>query len=140
MMSDPSAVGAVGPAEAWEILKTDPSAVLVDVRTAAEWQTIGVPVLDDLGKTPVFVPWQQVPGGPPNPDFVAELQHNGVAADATVLFLCRSGVRSLAAAQLMSAHGFTRTINVEEGFEGFPDATGRRGTVNGWQAAGLPWR
>ena len=57
-----------------------------------------------------------------------------------VLFLCRSGGRSAAAASVATAAGFGPAYNVAEGFEGDPDAHGHRGTVNGWKVAGLAWR
>jgi rhodanese-related sulfurtransferase len=57
-----------------------------------------------------------------------------------VAFLCRSGVRSVAAAELVTAAGFARAYNVAEGFEGPVDGAGHRGGAAGWKAAGLPWR
>jgi len=62
-----------------------------------------------------------------------------VERDETVLFLCRSGVRSHHAAEAAARAGFKRAYNVLEGFEGDLDCTRRRGTLGGWRAAGLPW-
>ena len=42
--------GDLRPAEAWALLEKDPKAVLVDVRTLPEWNFVGVPRLDGLGK------------------------------------------------------------------------------------------
>jgi rhodanese-related sulfurtransferase len=36
--------------EAWVMLREDQSAILVDVRSHAEWMLVGVPVMDSLGK------------------------------------------------------------------------------------------
>ena len=64
----------------------------------------------------------------------------GVDKDTTLLFLCRSGARSKAAAIAMTDLGFTRAYNVSEGFEGNLDGNGHRGVAEGWKAAGLPWQ
>ena len=69
----------------------------------------------------------------------ADLAATGASADAPLLFLCRSGVRSLAAARAMAAAGHARCINVTGGFEGPPDARQHRGQVSGWKASALPW-
>ena len=51
----------VAPAEAWEALKANPDAQLVDVRTDAEWTFVGVPDLSSLGKRLALIPWQVYP-------------------------------------------------------------------------------
>ncbi len=131
--------GDVTSAEAWEMLAAEADAVLVDVRTEPEWQHVGVPRLDDLGKEVVTVSWQFYPDMRQNPEFAAELGQRGVAAEAKVLLICRSGNRSRWAAQALTMLGFERCYNVADGFEGPPDEEGRRGVIEGWQAAGLPW-
>ena len=75
-----------------------------------------------------------------NPEFVAAL--SGALPDKKVplLFLCRSGVRSVAAAKAMAAAGYSTCLNVLDGFEGPLDTTAKRGTTGGWKATGLPWR
>jgi rhodanese-related sulfurtransferase len=60
--------------------------------------------------------------------------------EAPLLFLCRSGARSAAAAKAMTAAGYSTCLNVADGFEGPLDAQAKRGTAGGWKAAGLPWR
>ncbi len=138
-MGEADYAGNVTSAEAWEILAAETDAVLVDIRTEAEWQQIGVPRLDDLGKQVVYVSWQLLPDMRENPEFAAELRASGVAPEAKLLLLCRSGTRSHWAAKALTILGFPRCYNVADGFEGPPDEAGRRGTVAGWQAAGLPW-
>ena len=133
-----SYAGDVTPAEAWEALSADPAAVLVDVRTSAEWSYVGLPDLRALGKDVVLVEWQTYPTGAVNADFVAELSAAGVDEQAPVYFICRSGVRSVAAAEAATAAGWSRSHNVSEGFEGPHDAERHR-TVSGWKVAGLPW-
>ncbi len=127
--------GEIGSEAAFELLEADPEAILVDCRTRAEWTYVGVPVVDRV----VFAEWTRYPDGSHNQDFLAELADNGVTPDHTVLFLCRSGQRSLAAARAATAAGYRRAFNVSDGFEGPLDATGRR-TIGGWKTNGLPWR
>jgi rhodanese-related sulfurtransferase len=122
--------GAVTPAEAHALLKA--GARLVDVRTKPELQYVGK-VPDTLA-----IEWQTWPGGKPNPDFLAELARV-VGKDEPVMFLCRSGVRSHAAAEAATREGWKHAYNILEGLEGDKDAQGHRNTVGGWRKAGLPW-
>jgi rhodanese-related sulfurtransferase len=131
--------GDLGPAEAYELLERDPDAVLVDVRTRAEWAYVGLPDLSGLGKAVVRVEWSRYPDGARNAAFLDELAAAGVDRDRPVVFLCRSGVRSGAAAEAATGAGYGRAYNVAEGFEGPLDGDGHRGS-RGWRAAGLPWR
>jgi rhodanese-related sulfurtransferase len=133
--------GDLTPQEAWDLLLSDERAVLVDVRTEGEWQTIGVPDTADAGEgRTAFVEWVDA-FGRPNPAFLDGLTAAGVTADdpRPVVFLCRSGVRSVAAAVTATAAGLGPAYNVLTGFEGDVGPDGRRGH-QGWRAAGLPWR
>jgi rhodanese-related sulfurtransferase len=137
----PSYAGDIGADEAWAILKDDPRAQLVDVRTTAEWNYVGRPDLASVGREVHLVEWQVFPSMRPNPAFVAETERAaGAAKDAPLLFICRSGVRSRSAAIAMTAAGYSRAYNVAGGFEGDLDGEGHRGTRNGWKASGLPWK
>lgn len=135
----PGYAGDVTADHAWRILQTDPKAVLVDVRTQAEWTYVGVPVLDQLGKQTIFVEWQSFPSMAQNLSFAEQVAATGVAPDSTVLFICRSGARSAAAAAAMTARGYEACYNISDGFEGPHDEQKHRGTTNGWKARGLPW-
>ena len=125
-------VGCVTPQEAHALLQALPEARLVDVRTRAE--------LDWVGRVPgaIEVEWNSWPGSVPNPHFTLELKRQ-LQEGAPVLFICRSGARSHAAAVAANAAGFSQCFNVLEGFEGDRDAGNQRGTLNGWRFAGLPW-
>jgi rhodanese-related sulfurtransferase len=125
--------GALTPQEAFDLLRLAPGARLVDVRTRAEW--------DWVGRVPgaVEIEWNLYPGGGRNPNFATELMRQ-VDREALVLFLCRSGGRSDAAARLASETGYGDCYNILEGFEGDKDANGHRGACGGWRHAGLPWR
>lgn len=135
--------GDLDVADVWQALGSKPEAVLVDVRTETEWRTIGIPDLTGAGKSPVLIEWQTAPTMAINPNFVesldAAIESLGLSRSTPVYFLCRSGARSQAAAETATAHGYTAAYNVSDGFEGPPGPDGRRGTVAGWQAAGLPW-
>ncbi|MBM7366120.1 rhodanese-like domain-containing protein [Gordonia hydrophobica] len=125
--------------QAWERLSENPRAVLVDCRTQAEWNFVGVPDISSLGKRTVFVEWLGYPDGELNPAFTDQLRAAGVQQGDEVLFLCRSGHRSLGAAEAALAAGFEQAYNVLDGFEGPIDAEGHRGGA-GWRAASLPWQ
>ncbi|MEM7498704.1 MAG: rhodanese-like domain-containing protein [Pseudomonadota bacterium] len=154
MTTTTAKVSEMGPAEAWELLSSNPDARLVDVRTRAEWSFVGLPDLTPASKRVWTVEWVSFPSMTPNPRFLAELAAFA-AADAdlnggmpeTLLFICRSGARSMMAARTVAAEGEATgigtpasCINVAEGFEGDLDADGHRGKENGWKVAGLPWK
>ncbi|MBO0905138.1 rhodanese-like domain-containing protein [Jiella sonneratiae] len=135
--------GDVTVQECWTALSDDPAAVLVDVRTTAEWTYVGIPDLSSLGRAPVLAEWQSFPSMSVDPQFVQRV--TAAVADQPedrqrrVYLLCRSGARSVAAARALTAAGFEHCFNVLDGFEGGPDADGHRGTRSGWKAEGLPW-
>ena len=132
--------GDVTPKEAWNILDKQRNSCLVDCRTAAEWSFVGVPDLSRLGNDTVFIEWVRFPGGVDNPDFVNEVKNAGMNPDATILFLCRSGQRSISAAIAMTDAGYENSYNILEGFEGDKDEKSQRGTVGGWKLSELPWQ
>lgn len=135
--------GDVSVEEAWRLLRENPASVLVDVRTRAEWSFVGVTDLSAAGKEPVFAEWQTFPSMAVNQGFVTEvssaLASAGRGKDTPVVFLCRTGARSKAAAIAMTAQGFSACYNIQGGFEGDLDAARHRGRGNGWKAGGLPW-
>ncbi|KQU36125.1 rhodanese-like domain-containing protein [Rhodococcus sp. BP-349] len=133
-----SYAGDITPEQAWELLSTDPEASLVDVRTHAEWSYVGVPDISSLDKPTAFVEWVGYPDGAKNENFVDEVRAAGVDK-GPVVFLCRSGQRSIGAAEAATAAGLGPAYNVLDGFEGATDAEGHRGSA-GWRAVGLPWR
>lgn len=123
--------GDIPPALAWQWVQAG-NAVLVDVRTDAERAWVGqVPGAK-------VVAWKQWPQMLMNPDFDTQLQAV-VPSGSKVLLLCRSGVRSVAAAQRATELGL-QAYSILEGFEGDLDANGQRGNLNGWRYRGLPWQ
>ncbi|GIT92783.1 sulfurtransferase [Jannaschia pagri] len=138
-------VSEVHPQRAWEILSADTAAVLVDVRTQPEWTFVGGPDLSALGRDAIRLEWKSWPGMSQNPTFVGALLEQARPLPSAFLFLCRSGARSLDAAQAVASALDERghhvpCINVAEGFEGDLDAEEKRGGLNGWKARGLAWR
>jgi rhodanese-related sulfurtransferase len=129
--------GAVSPEEAFELLQLDPRVRLVDVRTRAELDWVGRPLVGD-GQY-VHIEWTRYPGGVPNAEFLAQLQQGLHSPDTPVLFLCRSAARSKLAAVAAAQAGFTQAYDLLEGFEGDKDGHGHRKTVSGWCFRGLPW-
>ena len=131
--------GDISVEETWRRLGDETSAVLVDVRTAAEWNFVGAPDLSGMGKQAVRVSWQTLPKMENNPTFVEQVRTQAPDTNASLIFLCRSGARSQAAAIAMTAAGYSKCFNVAGGFEGDLDGDRHRGVTGGWKAAGLPW-
>ncbi|MEM6971680.1 MAG: rhodanese-like domain-containing protein [Pseudomonadota bacterium] len=146
-------IDEVTPAEAAELMRNDASVRMIDVRSKAEWAFVGVPDLGPFGRRLWQIELFSFPTNVPNPAFIddlsAHLETDGNEA-ADLLFICRSGMRSMTAARavageamagrLPAAGNLSRVINVSEGFEGDLDGEGHRGSVNGWKVSGLPWR
>ncbi|OHX14912.1 rhodanese-like domain-containing protein [Chromobacterium sphagni] len=124
--------GALLPDEAYELLQSLPKAVLLDVRSHAEWQFVGtVPQA-------VNIEWRSYPGMVANPNFIAQLTHQ-VDPEAVLMVMCRSGARSDEVARLAVNSGYSEVYNVLEGFEGDRDGAGHRNSLGGWRQRGLPW-
>jgi rhodanese-related sulfurtransferase len=69
-------------------------------------------------------------GMSPNPDFMAVVQ-KAFPADAKLVLGCKGGVRSLRAAEMLQAAGFTSIVDQRAGFEG-------SAAEPGWRPRGLP--
>lgn len=123
--------GGVSPRKAWDLFQSK-EAFLVDVRSAEERKFVGhVP-------ESLHVPWASGTSLTRNPRFTRELEAK-VSKDSVILLLCRSGKRSVLAAQAATKAGFTQVFNVLEGFEGEIDSHHQRGKSDGWRWHGLPW-
>ena len=129
------------PPEAWEILKNNPQAVLLDVRSRVEFEYVGHP------PDAINIPWKDAPDWQIDPGFVNKVKaalaqrrpNAGSREELPILVLCRSGARSRTAGEMLQEQGFTRVYNVAEGFEGDRDENMHRNTINGWRVHGLPW-
>ena len=123
--------GDVTPQQAAQWLVSG-EAVMVDVRSDAEREWVGyVP-----GAVPLA--WKQWPGMVQNAAFDEGIRA-AVPAGRKAVLLCRSGVRSVAAARRATELGL-EAYNILEGFEGNPDEHGQRGRTGGWRFRGLPWK
>ena len=112
-------------------LKENSNVVLLDVRTENEWNSLGKPNAEDLNSKTYFVTvspdlsnWQI-----PDPNFVENVKKN-INKDKTILVMCAAGGRSLIAANLLEAEGYS-ALNVSDGFSG-------NGQDPGWKNLGLP--
>lgn len=130
-----SYAGGVTPAQAWRLVASQ-QALLVDVRSSEERKFVGhVPGT-------LHVAWATGTSLTRNPRFARELEAavNKAAKPGTpVLLLCRSGKRSVLAAETATKAGLANVFNVLEGFEGEIDAQQQRGHADGWRFHGLPW-
>jgi len=140
-MPDMDYAGDINCEEAWQGLQDNADAILVDVRTQIEWQLVGKPQLDSIGKEPLYLQWVTMQGV--NEQFAAQLQNaledRGATPDTPLYFMCQSGGRSKMAAMQCTQLGYRQCFNLYDGFEGELDSNGHRASVNGWKAAGLPW-
>lgn len=146
MSVTPPPVDEVDPDEAHAILRSSASSAMVDVRTRAEWTFVGLPDISETGRPLWLAEWVSYPDMSPDPQFMERLSAQmSDPVPERLLFICRSGGRSMMAAQAVSralaANGISvACTNVAEGFEGGLDSLGRRGSTGGWKARGLPWR
>lgn len=138
-MNDGAYAGDIGPKRAWQVMADNAKVALLDVRTPAEWAYVGLPDLSNLGRQPMLVPWLMFPSMQLNGDFIAQVSQVGIDPDQDLVIICRSGVRSKAAAIALSAAGYSTCYNIAYGFEGDKDPAGHRGTINGWKVDNLPW-
>ncbi|CAN0524306.1 unnamed protein product, partial [Laminaria digitata] len=90
--------GDVDVTAAWDGVKNNPGAVLVDVRTKAEWNFVGIPDLSEAGKEPVLIEWQVFPTMDVNASFVDAVIAAAPDKSQPIYFLCRPGARSRSAA------------------------------------------
>lgn len=136
----PRYAGDINPIEAWQILKTDSKSVLLDVRTLAEWNFVGVTDLSSLKKDALKIEWKSFPNMEINPCFIDEVINACPDKSTRLLSLCRSGQRSIETSIELTKHGFQNCYNVLEGFEGRTDDGSHRNNLEGWKYLNLPWK
>ena len=115
-----------------DFLNNNSNSVVLDVRTEEEWNSIGKPDAEALNSKTFFISLLIGPDRQKNENFVKEFLDKKVPKKDNVLVICRSGVRSMAAAKLLQQQGYKNLINISDGFEGNP-ATGE-----GWKKSKLP--
>ena len=126
-----SYAGDLTPEEAFALVSAG-LARLIDVRTPEERKFVGY-VPDS-----VHVAWATGTALTRNPRFLRELEAKA-RKDEVLLMICRSGVRSVAAAEAATKSQYGQVFNVLEGFEGEIDQDQHRGNLGGWRKQGLPW-
>lgn len=134
-------VKEISPHTAWEILRENPGAVLIDVRSMMEFNYVGHPL------DAVNIPWKEAPAWQVNPDFAGMVREmllsrqeiNTEIESLPLLLICRRGKRSYEAGEELARHGFRNVYNVADGFEGDRDGDNHRSTVSGWRFCNLPW-
>ncbi|MES2676972.1 MAG: rhodanese-like domain-containing protein [Pseudomonadota bacterium] len=131
--------------DAWKILQENPNSILIDVRTKEEIEFVGFVDQSKINGKIILLPWKNYPQMSADESFtdklsalIAEIFPSN-SKETQLLFLCRSGNRSLEAALFMSDFGYN-CYNIINGFEGSHNDLGQRGKINGWKAQNLPWR
>lgn len=139
-MSDNAKPKVLSPQAAYDLVQSNPRAVLIDIRSSMEFLFVGHP------SGAVHVPWIDEPDWTVNPQFVPQIRQvllGGASSQAghtaPVVLICRSGKRSEEAGELLLKQGFSEVYHVDEGFEGDLDEQHHRSTVGGWRFHGLPW-
>lgn len=136
----------INPKEAFELLKNDQNSVLIDVRTFEEFTFVGLADSQAFDDRMLALPWQVFPSMQENPEFGEKLEDSlkdffgNAIEEIKLVFMCRSGGRSMAAANYSLNLGYKNCYNLTGGFEGDLDQSYHRGNINGWKAANLPWR
>ncbi len=138
-------VEEISPVEAYEVLKNE-DAVLVDVRCDAEHIFVGQADLTNISGKMILLPWKIFPGMAINPRFQMMLERElrnefgENIHDLKLIFMCRSGARSLEAGMYCNQLGFKNCYNLTSGFEGRVNDKGHRSTIDGWKVENLPWK
>ncbi len=136
--------GDVTSLQAWDMLKNSKGGQLVDVRTNAEWHYVGTPDLRPIHKDVIMLQWRILPDMVINENFIndlsARLHTCNYQEFDPLIFICRTGGRSMEAGQYVSSFGYKNCFNLSDGFEGSLDSRGHRGRISGWKASGLSWR
>jgi len=113
-------------------LETNPNSVVLDVRTEEEWNEVGKPDAESLNSKTFFISLLIGPDRKKNENFIKDFLQKKISKKDNILVICRSGVRSMAAAKLLQQEGYKNLVNISDGFEGNP-ATGE-----GWKKINLP--
>lgn len=136
MASPIKELGHLSSLEASKLLKENPEAQLIDIRTSMEFLFIGHPTES------IHIAWMDDPDWEINPTFFKEINQIQKAStnnNCPILLICRSGNRSEKAGLELIEEGMTNIYHVTDGFEGERDENHQRGTINGWRFNGLPW-
>ena len=132
--------------EAYDLLRKDENALLIDVRTKKEHLAVGVPNLHEIGKETFLIEWKNSILPWSRKSFLKDFKrYLGFDQEAKYIFICRSGIRSNFAAltveeSFISGNYNSKCFNVEDGFEGHEQPLGNPQKLTGWKNLGLPWK
>lgn len=124
----------LSPQEAYEMAKK-PSSYLIDVKSIAEYVFVGHP--EEAYNIPSSFWSEEEQGFLTNDTFIEDLTARFKKNDV-LIFLCRSGGRSLSAEKKMVQAGYRKVFNLTQGFEGAKDENGYR-TTGGWKNSGVAY-
>ena len=125
--------------QTWDLLTAEEGSKLIDVRTAEEWKLTGIADLQSINKQVVLLSWQIWPEMEINQSFMQSINNIFEDKNTKLLFICRSGGRSLQAANAAHEAGYSNCYNVCDGFEGKLSNDRHRNSSNGWKFNNLPW-
>ena len=101
--------------DAFDFLSKKDNSHLIDTRSNIEWKSTGIPDLSSINKETNLINW-----GPVLDQIFFEQYKNFLLTsfnkNDNLLFICRSGSRSLMAAQFAIKFGFKNSFNLYEGF------------------------
>jgi rhodanese-related sulfurtransferase len=131
----------IPPQRAWDLLQSNANATLLDVRSSVEYYYVGHPC------GAIHIPYQEAPDWEIDENFAEKVlsalinktREDEKIVSQPVLVICRSGKRSMEAAEELNRYGFKEIYNIAEGFEGDRDKNNHRSTISGWRFHNLPW-
>ena len=115
--------------EVEDYVKKNPKSVLLDVRTEEEWNIDGKPDGEKIALKSHFLTIQFA-DKTFNQSFIEDFKKLNIEKDHEILAMCMGGVRSQAAAELLTKEGYN-CANISDGFLGNSEQTG-------WKSSGLP--
>ena len=105
----------VSPQQAWQMLKEMRGTKLVDVRTVPEWLYVGLPEIEAIEGALLQISWHVFPDMTMNVAFIEDLKR-AASSDDVLLFVCRSGGRSLAATRAAKEAGLKQSYSITRWF------------------------
>ena len=126
--------------ECWKQLENLTNSYLIDVRSPEEWQETGIADLSLIDREAKTISWKRfTPFVHQNDKFLDELSASVPDKKAHLFFICKSGGRSLQAANSAKEAGYQYCYNVNDGFEGNMFNKNLISTnINGWMNSNLP--
>ena len=125
------ALKRISPDEARDLLESGEDYVYLDVRSIPEFEQGHAP-----GAKNIPLLHRTAMGMQPNEEFV-DVCERALGKDAKIITACLKGGRSMRAAQVLQANGFTNVVDMRGGFDGESNPLGQI-VYDGWARRGLP--